>query len=337
MEKIKLGINGFGRIGRLVLRASLERDNVEVLAVNDPFIELDYMKYMLVHDTIHGKLNAKVEIVDDKLLVNGKEIKVYNCKEPKDIPWSETGVEYVVESSGVFTTTEKASAHLVGGAKKVVISAPSKDAPMFVMGVNQDKYTKDMTVVSNASCTTNCLAPLAKVVNDKLQIKGYHAIKGIDHTLDTDITFYLVLKDLTTEEEYRQDLTRITDKEEITRPVYSTDGKDYTYSWFKGNIDIDSLPDGDYELYIVTESNDYYAKTKINNKVLKEQVAEYTSKKTLTTRNDYRNPDMPLQFVIRTEKLADKTADSVYNQYTQYTRVIILGYQNQQRGRGADI
>ena len=129
MEKIKLGINGFGRIGRLVLRASLERDNVEVLAVNDPFIELDYMKYMLVHDTIHGKLNAKVEIVDDKLLVNGKEIKVYNCKEPKDIPWSETGVEYVVESSGVFTTTEKASAHLVGGAKKVVISAPSKDAP----------------------------------------------------------------------------------------------------------------------------------------------------------------------------------------------------------------
>ena len=157
-----------------------------------------------------------------------------------------------------------------------------------------------------------------KVVNDKLQIKGYHAIKGIDHTLDTDITFYLVLKDLTTEEEYRQDLTRITDKEEITRPVYSTDGKDYTYSWFKGNIDIDSLPDGDYELYIVTESNDYYAKTKINNKVLKEQVAEYTSKKTLTTRNDYRNPDMPLQFVIRTEKIADKTADSVYNQYTQY-------------------
>ena len=189
MEKIKLGINGFGRIGRLVLRASLERDNVEVLAVNDPFIELDYMKYMLVHDTIHGKLNAKVEIVDDKLLVNGKEIKVYNCKEPKDIPWSETGVEYVVESSGVFTTTEKASAHLVGGAKKVVISAPSKDAPMFVMGVNQDKYTKDMTVVSNASCTTNCLAPLAKVVNDKFRIveglmTTVHSVTATQKTVD---------------------------------------------------------------------------------------------------------------------------------------------------------
>ena len=189
MEKIKLGINGFGRIGRLVLRASLERDNVEVLAVNDPFIELDYMKYMLVHDTIHGKLNAKVEIVDDKLLVNGKEIKVYNCKEPKDIPWSETGVEYVVESSGVFTTEEKASAHFTGGAKKVIISAPSKDAKMFVMGVNHEEYTKDMNVVSNASCTTNCLAPLAKVINDNFGIKeglmtAVHSTTATQKTVD---------------------------------------------------------------------------------------------------------------------------------------------------------
>lgn len=157
-----------------------------------------------------------------------------------------------------------------------------------------------------------------KEVKNKLQIKGYHAIKGIDHTLEEEISFYLVLKNLTTEEEFTQELNRITDKEEITRPVFSSDGKDYTYSWYKGNVDIDELPDGDYELYIVTESHDYYARTRINNKVLKDQVAEFTSEKTLTTRNDYRNPEMPLQFVIRSKKIADKTSDSVYNQYTQY-------------------
>lgn len=157
-----------------------------------------------------------------------------------------------------------------------------------------------------------------KEVKNKLQIKGYHAIKGIDHTLEEEISFYLVLKNLTTEEEFTQELNRITDKDEITRPVFSSDGKDYTYSWYKGNIDIDELPDGDYELYIVTESHDYYARTRINNKVLKDQVAEFTSEKTLTTRNDYRNPEMPLQFVIRSKKIADKTANSVYNQYTQY-------------------
>ena len=157
-----------------------------------------------------------------------------------------------------------------------------------------------------------------KEVKNKLQIKGYHAIKGIDHTLEEEISFYLVLKNLTTEEEFTQELNRITDKEEITRPVFSSDGKDYTYSWYKGNIDIDELPDGDYELYIVTESHDYYARTRINNKVLKDQVAEFTSEKTVTTRNDYRNPEMPLQFVIRSKKIADKTANSVYNQYTQY-------------------
>lgn len=168
---VKLGINGFGRIGRLVMRASLERENVDVLAVNDPFIDLEYMAYMLTYDSIHGKLDAKVEIVGSDLVVNGKTIKVFNCKDPNEIPWAQVGVEYVVESSGVFTTTEKASAHLTGGAKKVIISAPSKDAKMFVMGVNQNEYTKDMKVVSNASCTTNCLAPLAKVVNDHFGIE----------------------------------------------------------------------------------------------------------------------------------------------------------------------
>ena len=168
---VKLGINGFGRIGRLVMRASLERDNVDVLAINDPFIDIEYMKYMLTYDTIHGKLDADIKVDGTNLIVNGKEIKVFNFKDPNEIPWKEAGVEYVVESSGVFTSTEKASAHFTGGAKKVIISAPSKDAKMFVMGVNENEYTSDMNVVSNASCTTNCLAPLAKVINDNFGIE----------------------------------------------------------------------------------------------------------------------------------------------------------------------
>ena len=167
---IKIGINGFGRIGRLVFRATLEREDVDVVAVNDPFIDIEYMKYMLTYDSIHGKLNADIKIEGNNLIVNGKEIVVYNFKDPVEIPWGKVGAEYVVESSGVFTTTETAMAHIKGGAKKFVISAPSKDAKMFVMGVNQDEYTKDMQIVSNASCTTNCLAPLAKVINDKFGI-----------------------------------------------------------------------------------------------------------------------------------------------------------------------
>ena len=187
--KVKLGINGFGRIGRLVMRASLEREDVDVLAINDPFIDVEYMKYMLTYDTIHGRLNAKVEVVDGNLVIDGKTVVVYNFKDPNEIPWAKAGVEYVVESSGVFTTTEKASAHFTGGAKKVIISAPSKDAPMFVMGVNQDKYTKDMKVVSNASCTTNCLAPLAKVINDNFGIKDglmttVHSVTATQKTVD---------------------------------------------------------------------------------------------------------------------------------------------------------
>lgn len=186
---IKLGINGFGRIGRLVMRASLERENVDVVAVNDPFIDLEYMKYMLTYDTIHGKLDAKIEVVGSDLVINGKVVKVFNCKDPNEIPWASVGVEYVVESSGVFTTTEKASAHFTGGAKKVIISAPSKDAKMFVMGVNEEEYTKDMNIVSNASCTTNCLAPLAKVINDNFGIEEglmttVHATTATQKTVD---------------------------------------------------------------------------------------------------------------------------------------------------------
>ncbi|MBQ9940031.1 MAG: type I glyceraldehyde-3-phosphate dehydrogenase [Clostridia bacterium] len=170
---IKIGINGFGRIGRLVFRAAMAQPELfDVVGVNDPFIDLDYMVYMVKYDTIHGKFNGTVAVEGDKLVVNGKAINVYASKDPAEIPWGACGAEYVVESTGVFTSTEKASAHLKGGAKKVVISAPAKDkeTPTFVCGVNLDKYTKDMTVVSNASCTTNCLAPLAKVINDNFGI-----------------------------------------------------------------------------------------------------------------------------------------------------------------------
>jgi glyceraldehyde 3-phosphate dehydrogenase len=167
---IKIGINGFGRIGRLVFRAALGNPAVEVTAVNDPFIDLEYMKYMLTYDTIHGRFGGSIETRDGRLIVNGKSVAAYAEKDPAAIPWSDAGAEYIVESAGVFTTTEKAAAHFKGGAKKVIISAPSADAPMFVMGVNQDKYKTDMNVISNASCTTNCLAPLAKVIHDNFGI-----------------------------------------------------------------------------------------------------------------------------------------------------------------------
>jgi len=165
---IKVGINGFGRIGRLVFRAALEQGHpgIQVVAINDPFIDLEYMKYMLKYDSIHGKFTGSIEVKDGKLVVNGNEITVYGAKDPAEIPWSESGAEYIVESTGVFTTLEKCDAHFKGGAKKVIISAPSADAPMFVMGVNHNEYTKNMNVVSNASCTTNCLAPLVKVIHD---------------------------------------------------------------------------------------------------------------------------------------------------------------------------
>ncbi|MBQ2755673.1 MAG: type I glyceraldehyde-3-phosphate dehydrogenase [Oscillospiraceae bacterium] len=170
---IKIGINGFGRIGRLVFRAAVAQpDLYQIVGVNDPFVDLDYMVYMVKYDTIHGKFNGCIKAENGKLVVNGQEISTFACKDPAEIPWGEVGADYVVESTGVFTTTEKASAHIKGGAKKVVISAPAKDkeTPTFVCGVNLDKYTKDMMVVSNASCTTNCLAPLAKVINDNFGI-----------------------------------------------------------------------------------------------------------------------------------------------------------------------
>jgi len=168
---VNVGINGFGRIGRIVYRNAVEHDDIHVVAVNDPFIEPKYAAYMLKYDSTHGQFKGEIEVADDHLVVNGKKVMFYMMKDPAEIPWSETGAHYVVESTGVFTTTEKASAHLKGGAKKVVISAPSADAPMFVMGVNNKSYKSDIPVISNASCTTNCLAPLAKVVHDKFGMK----------------------------------------------------------------------------------------------------------------------------------------------------------------------
>ncbi len=186
---VKLGINGFGRIGRLVFRASVERENVQVVAINDPFIDLEYMVYMLKYDSVHGRFKGEVSIKGDKLVVNGKEVTVFNSRNPEEIAWGAAGAEYVVESTGVFTTVDTASAHIKGGAKKVIISAPSADAKMFVMGVNHEEYTKDLTVVSNASCTTNCLAPLAKVINDNFGIveglmSTVHATTATQKTVD---------------------------------------------------------------------------------------------------------------------------------------------------------
>ncbi|KAJ2966876.1 hypothetical protein NQ176_g9939 [Zarea fungicola] len=170
MAPVKVGINGFGRIGRIVFRNAAEHDDIEVVAVNDPFIEVKYAAYMLKYDSSHGNFKGEIAIDGNDLVVNGKKIRFYGERDPAAIPWKETSAEYVVESTGVFTTTEKAKAHLAGGAKKVIISAPSADAPMYVMGVNEKTYDGSADVISNASCTTNCLAPLAKVINDKFGI-----------------------------------------------------------------------------------------------------------------------------------------------------------------------
>jgi len=183
-----IGINGFGRIGRLVLRAAIAK-GAKVVAINDPFIPLDYMVYMFKYDSTHGPFKGEVKAEDGKLVIDGNAITIFGERDPAAINWASAGAKYVVESTGVFTTIEKAGAHHVGGAEKVIISAPSADAPMFVMGVNEDSYSKDMKVVSNASCTTNCLAPLAKVINDNYGIleglmTTVHAATATQKTVD---------------------------------------------------------------------------------------------------------------------------------------------------------
>jgi len=186
---LKVGINGFGRIGRLVLRAAISK-GVEVVAVNDPFIALDYMVYMMKYDSTHGKYDADIKHENGKLVINGHAITVFCERDPAQINWKSVGATYVVESTGVFTTMEKANVHIAsGGASKVIISAPSADAPMFVMGVNHETYHKGLTVVSNASCTTNCLAPLVKVIHNKFGIEEalmttVHAVTATQKTVD---------------------------------------------------------------------------------------------------------------------------------------------------------
>ena len=186
---IKIGINGFGRIGRMVFRASLEYPEIEIVGIND-LCPADYLAYMLKYDTVHGKFAAEVGSTEMAIVVNGREIPVFAERNPADLPWGKLDAEYVIESTGLFLTKEKAQAHLDAGARKVVMSAPSKDdTPMFVVGVNDDQYTADMDFVSNASCTTNCLAPLAKVLNDAFGIREglmttVHAITATQKTVD---------------------------------------------------------------------------------------------------------------------------------------------------------
>ena len=188
MKKIKIGINGFGRIGRMVLRASLQRDDVEIVAIND-LLDVEHMEYLLKYDSVHGKINADVKVVGNDLFVNGNKIRITSEKNPENIQWDKVNANIVAECTGIFTTLETAKLHISGGAKKVVISAPSKDAPMFVIGVNCDLIKSTDNIVSNASCTTNCLAPLVKVLNDNYGVEEalmttVHAVTATQMTVD---------------------------------------------------------------------------------------------------------------------------------------------------------
>ena len=188
MSNLKIGINGFGRIGRLVFRATVKRDNVDVVAIND-LLDVEHLAYLLEYDSVHGRFDGTVEVKDGHLVVNGKTIRITAERDPKNLKWDEVGADIVAECTGIFTTLETAQYHIDGGAKKVVISAPSKDAPMFVMGVNHKDVKASDTIISNASCTTNCLAPLAKVLDDEFGIEEglmttVHATTATQMTVD---------------------------------------------------------------------------------------------------------------------------------------------------------
>ncbi|KAG2736700.1 hypothetical protein G9P44_000790 [Scheffersomyces stipitis] len=186
---VTIGINGFGRIGRLVLRIALERPDIDVVAVNDPFIAPDYAAYMFKYDSTHGRYKGTVESDAENIIINGKKIRAFQEKDPANIPWGKVGVDYVVESTGIFAKLAGAQKHIDAGAKKVIITAVTPDTPMFAIGVNEDKYTPDMNIISNASCTTNCLATLAKVINDNFGIEEglmttVHSITATQKTVD---------------------------------------------------------------------------------------------------------------------------------------------------------
>lgn len=188
MANLKLGINGFGRIGRIVFRATVKRNDVDVVAIND-LLDVEHLAYLLKYDSVHGRFDGTVEVKDGHLVVNGKTVRVTAERDPKNLKWDEVGADVVAECTGIFTTLETAQYHIDGGAKKVVISAPSKDAPMYVMGVNDNELTEDQTIVSNASCTTNCLAPIAKVIDDNFGLEEglmttVHATTATQLTVD---------------------------------------------------------------------------------------------------------------------------------------------------------
>nr|AAF21710.1 glyceraldehyde 3-phosphate dehydrogenase [Wickerhamomyces ciferrii] len=186
---ITVGINGFGRIGRLVLRIALSRKDIQIVAINDPFIAPEYASYMFKYDSTHGRYSGEVSHEGENIVIDGKKIRVYQERDPVNIPWGKDGVDYVIDSTGVFKELDSAQKHIDAGAKKVVITAPSSTAPMFVVGVNEDKYTPDLNIISNASCTTNCLAPLAKIINNKFGIEEglmttVHSITATQKTVD---------------------------------------------------------------------------------------------------------------------------------------------------------
>ena len=188
--KIKLGINGFGRIGRLITRIVIGMPNIELVAINNPSTTPEYMAYLFKYDSVHGKFNGKIEYNDNQLIINNKHIDIYRELKPFDIKWSDSNADYIIESTGRFTTLDQASLHLNGGSKKVIVTSPSQDIPMFVMGVNENKYSSNINIVSNASCTTNCLAPLVKVIDDNFCIvEGFvttiHAITASQKTVDS--------------------------------------------------------------------------------------------------------------------------------------------------------
>lgn len=188
MKKVKIGINGFGRIGRILLRQSVSRKDVEVVAINDPFITPDYAKYLLSYDSVHRQFLADIDYDEHNLIINGRKIRFYSELDPVKLNWAETGAEYIAEASGKFTTKEKAEVHLTAGAKKVIVTAPGKEMPMFVMGVNEREYKSDYKIVSNASCTTNCLAPMVKILNDKFGI-----IEGLMTTIHSYTASQLIV------------------------------------------------------------------------------------------------------------------------------------------------
>ena len=308
-----------------------ERDNVTAIDATDGDLT---SKIQITKNTVNTNVLGTYEVTYSVTNANSKTttktIKVYVVKNELPVIIAEDRNILINskfnDKEGV-VATDKEDGNITS---KIIVEKnnvdPSKLGTYQVTYKVTDKANQTVTKTINVKVVDKVLIKkdglfyfhYLKVNNNNLEIKGYHAIKGINHTLSENITYKLVLENISTGVSYNQSLTRIIDKSEMTRPVYSNDGKDYTYSWFKGNVVIKDIPDGDYRVYVLTESSDYYAKTIISNKVLKEQINEYTNVKTLTTRNNYRDASIPLEFIVRTNKIGSKSANSVYNQFNQY-------------------